>query len=192
MSIASRRHVMLGMVLFALCLLSGCASPDAKIYTLSTQGGQPTAGRPLSILIERVSIAKYIDRPQLVRRSSDVQLNVSEFERWGEPLDSMIQRILAQDLQQILPAGSLVTTSETMSGREASTLELTVNRFDRDATDMIILQAQWRLHYRSGQSGAAAQVSVSVAPTGSETGAQVRAMSIAVKELAIRIAQRLR
>ncbi|MGO4340030.1 membrane integrity-associated transporter subunit PqiC, partial [Labrys sp. KB_33_2] len=104
----------------ALCLLAACASPEAKIYTLASQGGQRVAGRPVSVSIETVDVAKYLDRPQLVRRSGDVQLGVSEFERWGEPMGSMVQRVLAENLRRRLPAGSLVTTSQTVSGKEAA------------------------------------------------------------------------
>ena len=187
------RHLGIGRLaaLLVLPLLAACASSDAKIYTLTAEGGGRVAGRPVSISIETVDVAKYLDRPQLVRRSSSVQLNVSEFERWGEPFGSMVQRVLAENLRLRLPAGSLVTTSQTVTGKEASTLEVSVNRFDLDDTGMVVLQAQWRLHYRTGASGAAAQANISVRPAGSDTAAQIQAMSQALDQLAARVAQRL-
>ncbi|MGO4336546.1 membrane integrity-associated transporter subunit PqiC, partial [Labrys sp. KB_33_2] len=176
----------------ALALLSACASPAAKIYTLAAQSGQKVAGRPVSVSIETVDVAKYLDRPQLVRRSGDVQLGVSEFERWGEPMGSMVQRVLAENLRRRLPAGSLVTTSQTVSGKEAATLELSVSRFDTNAEGVVMLQAQWRLHYRNGGRSAAAQASIAVPPADTGAPAQVEAMSSALDQLAGHIAAKLR
>lgn len=176
----------------ALALLAACASPDAKIYTLAAQGGQRVTGRPVSLSIETVDVAKYLDRPQLVRRSGDVQLGVSEFERWGEPLGSMVQRVLAEDLRRRLPAGSLVTTSQTVSGKESATLELSVSRFDTNAEGVVLLQAQWRLHYRNGGRSAAAQANIAVPPADAGAPAQVEAMSSALDQLAGHIAAKLR
>lgn len=176
---------------FTLALLSACASPEAKIYTLASQGEHRLTGRPVSLLIETVNVAKYLDRPQLVRRSGAVELGVSEFERWGEPLGSMMQRVLAENLRRRLPAGSLVTTSQTVSGKESATLELSVSRFDTNAEGVVVLQAQWQLHYRSGGDGEAAQANIVVPPAGAGTPAQVLAMSAALDQLARHITAKL-
>ncbi|WP_448950008.1 PqiC family protein [Labrys neptuniae] len=192
---ACRRSLRIAALLglgFNLALLAACASPDAKIYTLAAHGGQQAAGRPVSLTIETVDVAKYLDRPQLVRRSGDVQLGVNEFERWGEPFGSMVQRVLADDLRRRLPAGSLVTTSQTVSGKESTSLELSVSRFDTNAEGVVVLQAQWRLHYRSGGRGAAAQANIAVPPADTGAPAQVEAMSSALDQLAGHIAAKLR
>ncbi|CAM5774673.1 hypothetical protein LMIY3S_04640 [Labrys miyagiensis] len=182
---------LLGLAM-VLGLLSACASPASKIYTLTTLERTPSSGRPVSISIETVDLPKYLDRPQFVRRSSDVQLDISEFERWGEPFGSMIQRVLAEDLRRHLPARSLVTTSQTTTGTEAATLEFSVNRFEPGPTGEIAMQAQWRLHYRSGGRGPGAQAIVIVRPAAADTGSQVEAMSKALDEFAAKIALALR
>lgn len=136
-------------------------------------------------------IAKYLDRPQLVRRSDDVQFSFSEFERWAEPMSSMVQRVLAEDLRRRLPIGSLVTTDQDVSGRETVTLELTLGRFDRDTKDMVFLEGQWRLNYRNGRRSAAAQANIAIRPITNDAS-QVQAMSAALDQLAAQIAQQLR
>lgn len=175
-----------------MILLSACASPNAKIYTLTGQKGQHAQGSPISLSIETVDIAKYLDRPQLVRRSDDVQLGVSELERWGEPLSSMVQRVLAENLRQRLPKGSLVTTSQTVTGKEAGTLELSVSRFDADATGAVVLIAQWQVHYRRGGASGAKHANITVWPLDGSTHAQVRAMSGALDQLSVRVIAGLR
>lgn len=189
--IARRITILAGLGL-VLCQLAACASPEARIYTLVSQTGQRVAGRPTSVSVETVDVAKYLDQPQLVRRSGAVQLGVSEFERWGEPMGSMVQRVLAENLRQRLPVGSLVTTSQAASGKEAAVLELSINRFETDAAGVVVLQAQWRLHYRNRGRNAAAQANIAVPPAATGASGQVEAMSRALDQLAGHIAANLR
>ncbi|OYR10267.1 PqiC family protein [Brucella thiophenivorans] len=175
-----------------MILLAACASPNAKVYMLAVQKGQHAQGRPISLSIETVDIAKYLDRPQLVRRSDDVQLGVSELERWGEPLSSMVQRVLAENLRQRLPEGSLVTTSQNVTGKEAGTLELSVTRFDADATGAVVLIAQWQVHYRRKGASGAMHANITVWPLDGSTRAQVKAMSDALDQLSVRVVAGLR
>jgi uncharacterized protein len=179
-------------VLCALCLTS-CASQSAKIYTMTAlDKGSPVAGRPVTISVATVGIPKYLDRPQIVRRASAVELGVAEFERWGEPLGDMVQRVLAQDLTQRLPRGSVVTTSRTLTGDETSSIELDLSRFDADADGTIVLDVQWRIR-RNGRGLSSLQsVHITRRPADATTPATVKAMSDALGDLAARIAARLR
>jgi uncharacterized lipoprotein YmbA len=182
----------------AACLLvtlslASCASQNAKIYTLVALGGDVrTSGHPITMSIATVDVPKYLDRPQIVRRSGEVELGIAEFERWGEPLGNMVQRILAEDLIRRLPPGSVVTTSSTLTGGEKSSVELSLSRFDAEADGTIVLEAQWRIR-RNGQSISSPQtVRILSQPTDASTTATVKAMSDAIGDLATRIAAKMR
>src|SRR5262249_15363674 len=149
--------------------------PPPKVYTLAAMAGAPVGGRPLTVTVAAVDVPKYLDRPQIVRRSAQVELGVAEFERWGEPLANMVQRVLAEDLTRRLPTGSIVTTSRTLSGDEAVTVELALSRFDPEADGTIVLEAQWRLRRRSGSRSKTETARISRRPADETTAAEVQA-----------------
>jgi len=175
-------------VLLAGTTLAACSSPPPKVYTLTTVPSPAASGRPITASVALVDIPKYLDRPQIVRRSGAVELGVDEFERWGEPLANMVQRVLADDLAARLPEGSVVTTSRTLSGDEALTVELALNRFDPDTDGTVVLEAQWRLRRKAGGRAKTETARITRRPADDTVAAEVRAMSGALGELADRIA----
>ncbi|MGK9167133.1 PqiC family protein [Inquilinus limosus] len=179
-------------VLLAGTALAACSSPPPKVYTLAVVPGTAVGGRPVTASVAAVEIPKYLDRPQIVRRSGTVELGVDEFERWGEPLANMVQRVLADDLAARLPAGSVVTTSRTLSGDEAMTIELALGRFDPDPDGTIVLEAQWRVLRKAGGRPKTETARITRRPADDTIAAQVRAMSDALGELADRIARGMR
>ncbi len=60
------------------------------------------ARRP-SIDLRAIAIAHYLERSQIVRSSEGYRMDVLSNEWWGEPLDTMMGRILVQELNQRLP-----------------------------------------------------------------------------------------
>ena len=55
--------------LLAGTALAACSSPPPKVYTLTTVPGAAVGGRPVTASVALVDIPKYLDRPQIVRRS---------------------------------------------------------------------------------------------------------------------------
>jgi uncharacterized lipoprotein YmbA len=186
----SRRAVL--AALLAGTGLAACSSPPPKVYTLTVVPGASVGGRPVTASVALVDIPKYLDRPQIVRRSGANELGVDEFERWGEPLANMVQRVLADDLTARLPSGSVVTTSRTLSGDEALTVELALSRFDPDADGTVVLEAQWRVRRRAGGRAKTETARITRRPADDSAATEVRAMSDALGELADRIAQGMR
>jgi uncharacterized lipoprotein YmbA len=82
----------------ALMILAGCSStPDNHYYTLSVEPGAshvPAA----TLTVATVHLPGVTDRPHLVTRTGPQTVDIKEFDRWAEPLDQMVPRILAQDL----------------------------------------------------------------------------------------------
>jgi uncharacterized lipoprotein YmbA len=186
----SRRAV--AACLLAAVALAACSSTPPKVYTLAAAPGVSAPGRPVTASVAAVEVPKYLDRPQIVTRSGAVELGVAEFERWGEPLANMVQRVLADDLTRRLPAGSVITTSRTLSGDEALTVELALSRFDPEADGTIVLEAQWRLRHKARGKQVTETARITRRPADESTAAEVQAMSDALGELADRIAGKLR
>ena len=91
--------------LFSLLLISACLSrtPDASFYGLQALAAEaPLSDRKISVGVNRAVIPSYLEKPQIVLVGSDgVELQVSEYHRWGESLASLLQRITADDLNRM-------------------------------------------------------------------------------------------
>jgi uncharacterized protein len=174
-------------------LLGGCASPDPKLYTLAPVPGTPVPGGPASVVLHQVSVARYLERPEIVRSSENFRLDVMANEAWGEPVPQMLSRVLADDLSQRLPGTTILNISGAITAKEDATIEVNVQRMDRDAAGALAFVAQASIDV--GQSSArettrTLRTSVPLAST--DTVEEVRAMSIAVGRLADEIADMLR
>jgi uncharacterized lipoprotein YmbA len=98
-----------------LCLLlsvglCACASsPPLRYYALD-DGRPMAAGMPngVSVAIMQVNLPELVDRPQLVLRSDGHRVQLSENDRWVEPLRRQVPRLLARDLGVALDSGRVV------------------------------------------------------------------------------------
>jgi uncharacterized lipoprotein YmbA len=92
-------------------LLVGCSSSSpTRFYILhswtdstSMKQSQPSRGdRCVSIAVGPVTIAEYLERPQIVTRFGPNEIRLAEFDQWAEPLDQNIARVLADNLSALL------------------------------------------------------------------------------------------
>lgn len=173
-------------------ILASCASPEPKYFTLRAVSGQVVAGGVKLIELRRIGLAGYLDRSEIVRNQADYRLSIGANERWGEPLGQLVARTLAEDLNQRLPGTSVFTAAGAISADPDITIEMDLQRFDADATGQVVLLAQVAVTRTPGRDHAAAQtVRLVVAPVDSSTTALVAALSVALGQLADRIAPTL-
>lgn len=91
-------------------VLAGCGgrSPAPNLYILSSipedhahvDKTGPTA--PLLIGVGPVTVADYLNQPNLVTRSGDNELSRSPFEQWGGSLRRNVTAVLAENLGQLM------------------------------------------------------------------------------------------
>jgi uncharacterized lipoprotein YmbA len=182
-----RRRSALGLALAAG--MFGCASPDPALYTLGTVPGPAQTGTARSVELRRVSLAGYLDRPEIVRSAAQYRLTVLANERWGEPFGSMLDRVLVEDLVERLPRTSVFTESGAISTRPDIILEIDIQRFDADADGTVVLLAQVAVRHDQNNVAADARTfRFTVAPASSATQDYVAAMSKALGQLADQVA----
>ena len=182
------------LVLALAGLASGCATAPPTLYTLAPLPG-PALGAPRRIILVReVSLARYLQRSGIVRSSSDYRLDVSANDWWGEPLGAMIGRVLVADLSSRLPASTVLTESVAITVDPDISVEVSVQRFDEDASGAVALDAAFVLAGRRSTS-APRSFSITVPAGGPpapgaapSVGFQVAAMSTALARLADAIA----
>ncbi len=181
-------------LLLIVGLLAGCASPDARLYTLAVVNGTPHTGAPLgSIELLRPGIAGYLDRAEIVRSNANFELHQAAFERWGEPLGEMIGRVLAEDLSQRLPGTAVFTEAGALSSDPDLKLEVDVQRFDLDGTGHLVLIAQAAVSRgRTHDQIATRSFRIGVTPEDGSTRGQAAAMSQALGQMADAVAGMVR
>jgi uncharacterized protein len=183
----SRRHIVAALALLpALGACSTTASP--RLFTLAPRPGAPDNRFSGTIEVKRAELAKYLDRPEIVRYRDAYELSMSEYVRWGEGLGDMVTRVLVEDLAQRLPRGQAYAAPGPLTLPAPDvTIEVNIDKFEPDPSGAIVLAAQWvARRERSGDRIRSEQIRIAVGS--SDATAQVAAMSDALGQLADRIA----
>lgn len=94
------------LILLSTLFLVGCAGPGKSYYVLTASGPVPTGGG-IGIGVGPVTLAEYLDRPNLVTQESPNQLGVASDHRWAGDLAGNITRVAAADLGRILHTGNV-------------------------------------------------------------------------------------
>jgi len=83
--------------------LGACgSSPHSNYYLLTAQQMPSASGQQPSLGIGPVAIPQYLNRTGLVYSKAGNQLQISSQERWAEPLEDGIERVLGLNLANLL------------------------------------------------------------------------------------------
>jgi len=184
----SRRRLIAGLGLLAA--LEGCmTSPNSRFFTLAPQPVAASAGRsPATVAVKPVELAKYLDRPQIVRHGNAYELQIADLERWGEEMRDMVTRVVIENLSLRLPASQVVGASGSLTIRADVTVEVDISRFDADQNGKVFLDARSAVQ-RDGRRPSLWSDRITVQPASPSVPDLVAAMSDALGQLSDRIAQ---
>jgi uncharacterized lipoprotein YmbA len=180
----SRRSALLALA----ALPAACSSPNPTLYVLAPVPGASRKGAPPIVALRAIAIAHYLERSQIVRSSEGYRMDVLSNEWWGEPLDTMMSRILVQELNQRLPGSTVYADNGAISTRPDATVEINLQRLDLDSQGELLLSAQVAV---DGRVSASRGASFTIRPAAATTQALVAAMSEATAKLADTIAAML-
>jgi uncharacterized protein len=193
-----RRRLVLALGTGLTGLAAGCASPKPTLYTLAALPGSAVAAPRRVILVREVSLARYLQRPGIVRSSADYRLDVSANDWWGEPLGPMFARVLVADLSTRLPGSTVLAESVAITVDPDIAVEVSIQRFDEDQAGKVALAAAFVLNGRRTTSAPRSfDATVSAGPgqpagpggpVETPVGNQVAAMSAALAQLSDAIA----
>jgi uncharacterized protein len=138
-------------VLIGLTLCSGCVRSDpARYYVLTevprSMDAAPAAepGRGAAVGVGPVSLPGYLDRLQIVTRRG-AQLDMAEFDRWGEPLSEGVPRAIAAYLAALLQTERVVVFPWPGVRTIEHQVVVDVTRFDGVVGGDVLLEARWRV-----------------------------------------------
>ena len=101
-----RWPLLAGIALAYSALTGGCSltspRPDLTKYyvlTAAAEPAQPVANGTLVIGLGPVMMPGYLDHNEIVTRAGANELDLSEIDRWAEPIDQNFKNVLARDLE---------------------------------------------------------------------------------------------
>jgi uncharacterized lipoprotein YmbA len=162
-----------------------CASPNPTLYVLAPVPGATRNSAPRTMALRAIAIAHYLERSQIVRSSEGYRMDILSNEWWGEPLDTMISRILVQELNQRLPGSTIYSDNGAISTPPDATVEINLQRLDLNSQGELVMSSQVAV---DGRVSVSRGVSFTIRPATAATQALVAAMSEATGRLADTIA----
>ena len=150
--------------------------------------GMALPAGPRVVQLRDIGLASYLDRREIVRSSEDYKLGVMANAWWGEPLGSLLGRILVVELSQRLPNSKVYSESGAITADPNAVVGVNIQRLDTDKAGMLVLLAQAAVEFNRPKRSAARNFTITRALPTPDVAGQVAATSDAVAELADGIA----
>lgn len=136
------------ILLAVLAANAGCAKgPPPDFYVLYAPPSESVVGveRGVAIGVERVELPAHLNRSQIVTRTTDYRLDLSESHQWAEPLKDSVSRVIAVNLSNMLESNRVFVVPRR--GKVPLEFRVTVDvaRFDGVLGEAAILDARWTL-----------------------------------------------
>jgi hypothetical protein len=189
----ARASLALAAAAGAACTLLPPQPDPTRFFVLEAQASPAASASELSLGVGPVTLAAYANRPELVTRAGPTEVVPSPIDRWGEPVDQAIVRVLARDLA--LELGTLDVILHPWYGeqRPAVQVRVDVHRFERDADGAAVLAARYEVaELRAGGRRIVRDLELRRPAASLDPAAAVAALSGALADLASEIAAGVR
>ncbi len=178
-------YIVLWMVI--IVYLTGCGgSRPSNFYILTSTVQQPEELRAdsLRIGVGTIRFPEYLNRPQIITHTTDNELNLAEFNRWAEPLQENLSRVLAENLGSLLGTDQVYVLPWQSADQLHYRLNTEIRKFELTDDSEILLIAVWQLlDGTSGQELAHHRSEIHQSTDGPGYDAIARSMSQAVEIL---------
>jgi len=138
--------------LFVAFLLAACSStPATQFYKLNSlpsgQQENPAVlpGEDIAIGVGPVMLPEFLDRPQIVTRKSQNQLEIAEFHRWAASFPRDFSRVLAKNISTLLPTDRVAVYPWEDTFSPTYQVKLDVEQFDGQLGEQVFLRVIWSL-----------------------------------------------
>jgi uncharacterized lipoprotein YmbA len=185
-----------------LLILASCVIPESNhvrptyhlLSELGAEGNESLPPGEVSFYVSQVELPTYLQDSRLVSRPSEGLIEFRENDRWGEPLEEGIARVLGLNLGRRLNTFSYSVYPHRKKVSCMYDLGITVQRFERIDSESILLEAICEIHFskKVNQVRFVKKIELASAGNGEKSANQdVRALSQAIDEfcgfLALRI-----
>jgi uncharacterized lipoprotein YmbA len=162
--------------------LGACASTPSRFYILNTLSASETipgtaAAQGPVIGVGPITVPKYLDRPQIITRSGRNQLALGEFDRWAEPLQDNVLRVLGENLAFLIPTDQVLLHARPQSATLDYQVTVDMLHFDGWLGGESTLLAHWSILDRAELPLLSQRASLNVLVGGGDYEAMVAALS---------------
>ena len=151
-----KRYLHRTILTVIMMVSTGCGtSPKPDFYHLEQDASTQLTGleRGLAIGIGPVNMAPYLDRPQIVTRSGNHRLEMSEFNRWSEPLKISVSRVIGVNLSNLMETNRVYLLPRRNKSIPLDyQVAIDIPRFDGQLGGDARLTARWSLYRTDGQA----------------------------------------
>jgi uncharacterized lipoprotein YmbA len=162
--------------LLLVFFLAACSTtPPVAYYTLNTlpemQQEIPAAvmDDTIAIGVGPVKFPKFLDRPQIVTRKSQNQIQVSEFNRWAGSFPGDFSRVLAKNISILLPTDRVAVYPWGEQFTPTYRIKLDVEQFDGQLGERVVLDVTWMVTDQEGTNQLLARRSLIEEPVSDKT-----------------------
>ncbi|MCZ2723448.1 ABC-type transport auxiliary lipoprotein family protein [Marinomonas sp. 15G1-11] len=146
---------LLGVWLFAVTLLSGCATPVDSSYEYllmdnSNAQIETEATKRISVQLMPIVVANYLAGNEIVLVTSRGEVHRSQLNLWAEPLSPQLTRLTQQRLEKSLPNLTWFVRQRLPSYSIAQ-LDIEVDSFFADLNGVVHISGRWQLISSEGE-----------------------------------------
>lgn len=183
----------LTIVLLLSSCIGGISMPSSfyNLVSYDNSNIKIKTKKNLVINIEPIVVPAYLDRPQIITlNSEDTEFNISETNRWLEPLSDSIQRVLASDLYSYV-SKSIIKTNAIKTAKADYSVYVMINKFDGRFGDKLVLNVWWSILDRDGNVLMTKNSNFITDLTNSSYSDLVKGHSYLINQLAIEIGNKI-
>jgi uncharacterized lipoprotein YmbA len=131
--------------------------PKTRFYLLSSlalsgKGAQPLAMLPHTALgIGPVRLPPYLDRRNIIVRSSGSEFELVELSQWAEPMQDMFARVAADNLSILLGTNRVILFPWRSSMPVDYQVTIQAAQFDGRLGEQAVLRAHWQVFTGDGK-----------------------------------------
>lgn len=131
-------------------LVAGC-SGSKSFYVLTADGPSPS-GSGRAIGVGPISLAEYIDRPNLVIQDGPNLLAVAEDHRWAGDLSASVARVTAANLGRRLNTGNVRVYPWQRDDEINQQVTIDIRQLHSGSDGYAVIEAGWRVYSLPGRT----------------------------------------
>lgn len=133
------------ITIFALGLSACGVSPKTHLYVLDAGHDLPTKTEGLGIGVWKVRLSELLDRPEIVSRNGEHEIELADFHHWAGHLGPNIDAMIVQGLSQRLDTGNVVTSPWSLHKVNDYQVKIDITRFDGQLSGEAVVSGTWVL-----------------------------------------------
>jgi len=164
---------------------------DTHFYSLSSLPPTSNNQSNLKIGVGPIEIPRLLNRPQIISRKSDTEIQMSESHQWGGSFKEELIQSITDNLSSILKTDNIEQYPWKFSFRPKYQIRINIERFDGQVSKNILLKARWRL-IKNNKEILVKRSVISTPVSGNSYAAYVKAQSKTLIALSKQISKQIK